>query len=91
MAFSRRDSRDSYPGGVPADFGPRANRFRPLTETAYDVSAATAMQTEAHERMLAHQQQIEDVKARYFFYGVTTAYAVVAIVGALAWLLRTYP
>lgn len=91
MAFSRRDSRDRYHGGVPADFGPRANAFRPLTETSYDISASTAAQLEARDRMLAHQQQIEDTKARYFFYGVTTAYAVVAVVGALALWLRMHP
>jgi hypothetical protein len=90
MAFSRRDS---YPGGLPADFGPRANAFHPLAEKYFDDAAMAAeqAQAEAHELYLSCQQKIEDVKARYFFYGIATAFGIMAlVVGAVLWL-RVHP
>jgi hypothetical protein len=88
MAFSRRDS---YPGGISADFGPRANAFRPLAEKSHDDAASAVAQTEAHERLLAHLRQLEDTKARWFFFGVTTAYGILILVGSMAWWLRAHP
>lgn len=88
MAISRRDS---YPGGMPADFGPRANAFHPLAEKGFDDTASAAAQAEAHEMYLDCQRLIEDIKARWFFYGIATAYGIAAlVVGAALWL-RVHP
>lgn len=87
MAFSRRDS---YPGGVPADFGPRANAFHPLTEKDFDDTASAEAQAEAREMYLDCQRLIEDIKARYFFYGFATTALIGLVVGSLTWWLRVH-